>query len=60
MMGARINDIDEVLVSNVEFNNGNVTLVPTNINTFGRMREYSIPEYAVHSIEGGGETTTQR
>lgn len=43
MLGVRINDIDEVLVSNVEFNSGDVTLVPTNINTFGRMREYAQP-----------------
>ena len=58
MLGVKINNI-EASVSNIEFNSGNVTLVPTNINTFGRMREYAIPEsvtteYAVHSIEGGG------
>lgn len=47
MLGVRINNIDEVLVSNVEFNSGDVTLVPTNINTFGRMREYAQPEYVV-------------
>lgn len=51
---------DTELSYTVDSVNGSVTLVPTNINTFGRMREYSIPEYAVHSIEGGGETTTHR
>ena len=33
---------------------GHIETIPYNINTFGRMREYAIPEYAVHSIEGGG------
>lgn len=51
---------DTELSYTVDSVNGSVTLVPTNINTFGRMREYAIPEYAVHSIEGGGETITQR
>ena len=50
---------DTELSYTVDSVNGSVTLVPTNINTFGRMREYAIPEsvtteYAVHSIEGGG------
>lgn len=38
---------------------GHIDIISYNINTFGRMREYAIPEpvtieYAVHSIEGGG------
>jgi hypothetical protein len=60
MLGVKIDDTHEALVSNIQFGKGDVTLVPTNINTFGRMREYAIPahvttKYAVHSIEGGGE-----